>query len=111
MARELHDIVVLSSVRAETLLEIDNPAYAARIDADRKVTSARSSEVRKRLDELAADPESQALFDAIDKTGKDFRTVRDSLVKQRKAGESLAPESIASQLRPEVDPISRTLSN
>ena len=42
---------------------------AARIDADRKATSARSSEVRKRLDELAADAESQALFDAIDKAG------------------------------------------
>ena len=31
--------MVLSSARAETLLEIDNPAYAARIEADRKTTS------------------------------------------------------------------------
>ena len=43
LARELHAIVVRSSARAETLLEIDNPAYATRIDADRKATSARSS--------------------------------------------------------------------
>ena len=90
LARELHAIVVLSSARAETLLELDNnPTYAARIDADRKTTSARSSEVRKRLDELAADPESQALFDAIDKAGNGFRTVRDDLVKRRKTGEAL----------------------
>lgn len=102
LARELHAIVVLSSARAETLLEIDNPAYAARIDADRKTTSARSSEVRKRLDELAADPESQALFDAIDKAGNGFRTVRDDLVKRRKAGEALPPDAIATScgLRP-----------
>ncbi|MDH4416086.1 MAG: methyl-accepting chemotaxis protein [Acidovorax sp.] len=104
LARELHAIVVLSSARAETLLEIDNnPAYAARIDADRKTTSARSSEVRKRLDELAADPESQALFDAIDKTGNSFRTVRDDLVKRRKAGEALPPDAVANQLRPAAD--------
>ena len=103
LARELHSIVVLSSVRAETLLEIDNPAYAARIDADRKVTSARSSNVRKRLDELAADSESQALFDAIDKAGNGFRTVRDDLVKRRKAGEALPPDAIAGSLRPAAD--------
>ena len=103
LARELHAIVVLSSVRAETLLEIDNPTYAARIDADRKVTSARSSEVRKRLDALAADPQSQALFDAIDKSGNGFRAVRDDLVKRRKAGEALPPDAIANQLRPAAD--------
>ncbi|HVL45674.1 MAG TPA: methyl-accepting chemotaxis protein [Acidovorax sp.] len=104
LARELHAIVVLSSARAETLLEIDNnPGYAARIDADRKITSARSSEVRKRLDELAADPASQALFDAIDKAGNGFRTVRDDLVKRRKAGEALPPDAIGKQLRPAAD--------
>ena len=104
LARELHAIVVLSSARAETLLEIDNnPSYAARIDADRKITSARSSEVRKRLDELAADPASQALFDAIDKAGNGFRTVRDDLVKRRKAGEALPPDAIGKQLRPAAD--------
>ena len=95
--------MVLSSARAETLLEIDNPAYAARIEADRKTTSVRSSEVRKRLDELAADAESQALFDAIDKAGNGFRTVRDDLVKRRKAGEALPPDAIANQLRPAAD--------
>ena len=36
--------------------------------------------MRKRLDDLAADPESQALFDAIDKAGNGFRAVRDDLV-------------------------------
>ncbi|EJE50838.1 methyl-accepting chemotaxis protein [Acidovorax sp. CF316] len=103
LARELHAIVVLSSVRAETLLEIDNPAYAARIDADRKVTSARSSEVRKRLDELAEDPQSQRLFDAIDKAGNQFRSVRDDLVKRRKAGEALPADAISGSLRPAAD--------
>ena len=95
--------MVPSSARAETLLEIDNPAYAARIEADRKTTSVRSSEVRKRLDELAADAESQALFDAIDKAGNGFRTVRDDLVTRRKAGEALPPDAIANQLRPAAD--------
>ncbi len=103
LARELHSIVVISSARAETLLEIDNPAYAARIDADRKLTSARSSEVRKRLDVLADDAASQTLFDAIDKAGNGFRTVRDDLVKRRKAGEALPADAIANQLRPAAD--------
>lgn len=93
--------MVPSSARAETLLEIDNPAYAARIEADRKTTSVRSSEVRKRLDELAADAESQALFDAIDKAGNGFRTVRDDLVKRRKAGEATPlPTSCGLRLMP-----------
>ena len=103
LARELHSIVVLSSVRAETLLEIDNPAYAARIDADRKATSARSAEVRKHLDVLADDAKSQALFDAIDKAGNTFRSVRDDLVKRRKAGEALAADAVGKQLRPAAD--------
>ena len=103
LAHELHSIVVLSSARAETLLEIDNPAFAARIDADRKRTSARSAEVRKRLDELAGDPESQALFGAVDKEGEAFRKVRDGLVKRRNAGEALPADAIAGQLRPAAD--------
>jgi len=53
LARELQAIVVLSASRAETLLQIDDPAFAARIDADRKLTSARSEVVRKTLDALA----------------------------------------------------------
>ena len=92
--------MVPSSARAETLLEIDNPAYAARIEADRKTTSVRSSEVRKRLDELAADAESQALSDAIDTAANGFRTVRDDLLTPRKAGEALPPDAVATQLRP-----------
>ena len=103
LARELHSIVVLSSARAETLLEIDNPAFAARIDADRKLTSARSSEVRKRLEELATDADSLALFGAIDQAGDAFRQVRDDLVKRRKAGEALPANAIAGQLRPAAD--------
>lgn len=103
LARELHSIVVISSARAETLLEIDNPAYAGRIDADRKLTSTRSAEVRKRLDVLADDAPSQKLFDAIDAAGNGFRTVRDDLVKRRKAGETLPADAIAKQLRPAAD--------
>ncbi len=110
LARELHAIVVLSSARAETLLEIDNPAYAARIDADRKTTSARSSEVRKRLDELADDAQSKALFEAIDKSGNGFRTVRDDLVKRRKGGDALPPDAIANQLRPAAEAYSAAVN-
>ena len=104
LAQELHAIVVLSSARAESLLEAgDNPAYTARVDADRKITSARSTEVRKRLDVLAADPDSQRLFDAIDTTGNAFRGARDDLVKRRKAGETLPPEAVGQLLRPAAD--------
>ena len=49
-APELHAIVVLSSTRAETLLQIDDEAFAARSNADRKLTSARSEVVRKTLE-------------------------------------------------------------
>ncbi|QNP57908.1 methyl-accepting chemotaxis protein [Paenacidovorax monticola] len=104
LARELHAIVVLSSARAETLLELgDNPAYVARIDADRKATSARSTEVRKRLEALAGDEESRRLFEAIDQAGNGFRSVRDDLVKRRQAGETLPPDAIATRLRPAAD--------
>ncbi|GKS95022.1 MULTISPECIES: methyl-accepting chemotaxis protein [unclassified Acidovorax] len=103
LARELHAIVVLSSSRAETLLEIDNPAYAARIDTDRKATSARSTEVRKRLEELATDSESKRIFEAIDTAGNAFRGARDDLVKRRKAGETLPPDAVGKLLRPAAD--------
>ena len=103
LARELHGIVVLSSSRAETLLEIDNPVYAKRIDADRKLTSARSEQVRKRLDELTDDEASNRLFAAIDSTGSRFRGVRDGLVKRRQAGETLPADAVATQLRPAAE--------
>ncbi|MFT3813582.1 MAG: methyl-accepting chemotaxis protein [Acidovorax sp.] len=104
LARELHSIVVISSSRAETLLELDgNPAYVKRIDADRKATSARSSAVRKRLDALATDDDSHKLFEAIDQAGNQFRDVRDDLVKRRKAGAVLPPDAVATQLRPAAD--------
>ncbi|MBV5293084.1 MAG: MCP four helix bundle domain-containing protein [Curvibacter lanceolatus] len=103
LARELHAIVVISSSRAETLLLIDNPAFAARIDADRKATSARSAEVRKRLDALATDAASRDLFTAIDQAGNAFREARDKLVKQKAAGEAVSEDSIRGLLRPAAD--------
>src|SRR5450830_1082572 len=103
LARELHAIVVISSSRAETLLLIDNPAFAARIDADRKATSARSAEVRKRLDALATDAASRDLFTAIDQAGNVFREARDKLVKQRAAGETIAEDAIRTLLRPAAE--------
>jgi len=101
LARELQAIVVISASRAETLLEVaDNPAYTARIDTDRKATSARSEVVRKRLEELATDETSRRLFGDIDNAGTAFRVVRDGLVKLRKAGEPLPANAIAGNLRP-----------
>ncbi|MDD0813095.1 methyl-accepting chemotaxis protein [Curvibacter sp. HBC28] len=103
LASELHAIVVISSSRAETLLLIDNPAAATRIDADRKRTSARSAEVRKRLEALADDDESKKLFAALDGAGNGFREVRDRLVKQRAAGQPVPDEAISQDLRPAAD--------
>ncbi|KQV99716.1 methyl-accepting chemotaxis protein [Rhizobacter sp. Root1221] len=100
LARELQAIVVLSSVRAETLLEIDDPAYAARINADRKVTSARSEVVRKALEDLADTDETKRLFADIDTAGDAFRDVRNALVKKKGAGEAITDEEIQSKLRP-----------
>ncbi len=103
LAQELEAIVVLSAARAESLLEVDNPAYAARVDADRKITSARSTEVRKRLEALAYDDESRRLFAAIDEAGNGFRAARDALIKRRQAGEALPPDAVGQQLRPAAD--------
>ncbi len=103
LAQELEAIVVLSAARAESLLEVDNPVYAARVDADRKRTSARSAEVRKRLEALAEDDESRRIFASIDATGNGFRTARDALVKRRQAGETLPPEAVGQLLRPAAD--------
>ncbi|WPB59152.1 methyl-accepting chemotaxis protein [Xylophilus sp. GOD-11R] len=101
LARELQAIVVISASRAETLLELtDNPAFVARIDADRKATSARSELVRKRLEALATDEDSRRLFAAIDSAGGNFRKIRDGLVGRRQAGETLPPDAVAGNLRP-----------
>jgi methyl-accepting chemotaxis protein len=111
LARELQAIVVISASRAETLLEMDNPAYAARIDADRKATSARSEVVRKRLEELATDEASKRLFIAIDSAGTKFRNVRDGLVKRRKAGETLPPDAVGNSLRPAADAYAKSVED
>jgi methyl-accepting chemotaxis protein len=100
LARELHAIVVLSSSRAETLLQVADPAVAARIDADRKLTSARSTEVRKRLESLADTDETRRLFAEIDAQGNAFRGLRDELVKRQKAGGAVTAEDIDARLRP-----------
>ena len=103
LAQELHAIVVLSSARAESLLEVDNPAYEARVNADRKLTSARSTEVRKRLEALAEDADSKRIFESIDAAGNGFRVARDEVVKRSKAGETLPPDAVGKQLRPAAD--------
>ncbi|MDT0140723.1 methyl-accepting chemotaxis protein [Acidovorax sp. PRC11] len=103
LAKELESIVLVSAVRAESLLEVDNPVYAARVDADRKRTSARSTEVRKRLEALAEDEESRRIFGAIDAAGNAFRSARDALVKRRQSGETLPPEAVGQLLRPAAD--------
>ena len=103
LAQELHAIVVISSERAETLLQSDDAGYAASINADRKITSARSEEVRKRLEALAADPYSRELFAAIDAAGNEFRAIRNKLVKRKEAGEKIPSDEIHSTLRPAAD--------
>ena len=103
LARELHAIVVLSSSRAETLLQIDDAAYAASINADRKLTSARSEVVRKRLDELADNERTKLLFADIDAAGAKFRDVRNDLVKRKTAGEKVSGADIQKLLRPAAD--------
>ncbi|MEP7101955.1 MAG: methyl-accepting chemotaxis protein [Burkholderiales bacterium] len=103
LARELHAIVVLSSYRAETLLNIDDAAFAARVNADRKLTSARSEVVRKQLEQLADDATTKELFVKIDAAGSGFRKVRDQLVKRKEGGEKVAGDEIQKTLRPAAD--------
>jgi len=103
LARELQAIVVLSASRAETLLQIDDPAFAARIDADRKLTSARSEVVRKTLDALSNTEKSKQLFAEIDRSGDIFRTLRNGLVKRKAAGEKIGSDVIQGTLRPAAD--------
>ena len=109
LAQELHAIVVISSERAETLLQSDEAGYAASINADRKITSARSEEVRKRLEALAADPHSRELFAAIDAAGNEFRAIRNKLVKRKEAGEKIPSDEIHSTLRPAADGYASTV--
>jgi methyl-accepting chemotaxis protein len=103
LARELQAIVVLSSTRAETLLQIDDEAFAARINADRKLTSARSEVVRKTLEKLADTDKTKELFAKIDAAGSAFRRVRDELVKQKAAGGKVAGSDVQTRLRPAAE--------
>jgi methyl-accepting chemotaxis protein len=103
LARELHAIVVLSSARAETLLQINDEAFAARINADRKLTSARSAVVRKTLEQLADTDRTRELFERIDQAGNAFRSVRDELVKHKAGGGQVAASDIDTRLRPAAD--------
>ena len=111
LARELHSIVVLSSARAETLLQIDDAEFAARINADRKLTSARSEVVRKALEDLADTDRTKELFGVIDEAGGKFRGVRDGLVKRKAAGEKVAGDDIAGKLRPAADAYAKAVDD
>jgi methyl-accepting chemotaxis protein len=103
LARELHAIVVLSSMRAETLLLIDNPGFATRINDDRKATSARSEVVRKSLEDLADTDKTRELFKEIDATGDKFRAARNDLVKRKEQGQPISDDAIRTVLRPAAD--------
>jgi len=111
LARELHSIVVLSSARAETLLQIDDADFAARINADRKLTSARSEVVRKTLEDLSDTDRTKELFGVIDEAGGKFRGVRDGLVKRKAAGEKVAGDDIAGKLRPAADAYAKAVDD
>jgi methyl-accepting chemotaxis protein len=113
LTRELHAIVVLSSARAETLLQIDDPDFAARINADRKLTSARSEVVRKALEQLVDNDRTKALFEVIDEKGNDFRKVRDSLVKQKEkaADHKVTSDDIGKRLRPAADAYAKAVDD
>jgi methyl-accepting chemotaxis protein len=95
LARELHAIVVLSSARAETLLQVDNAALEKTINADRKLTSARSEVVRKRLEALADTERTRELFAGIDAAGDRFRETRNQLVKAKEAGTVPSADQLA----------------
>jgi methyl-accepting chemotaxis protein len=103
LAQELHAIVVISAERAQTLMRVDDAAYAAAIGADRKATSARSEVVRKRLDALADTQRTHDLFSAIDVAGNRFRDVRNTLVKRKEGGDSVTGDEIQRTLRPAAD--------
>jgi len=103
LARELQAIVVLSSARAETLLLIDDPAFAARINADRKITSARSDVVRKTLEDLTDTEKTKQLFATIDAAGDKFRSARNDLVKRKEAGDKIPEDAIRTVLRPAAE--------
>ena len=103
LARELHSIVVLSSLRAETLLQFDDSEFEARVNADRKITSARSEVVRKALERLTDDDTTRKLFAQIDEAGHAFRDVRDSLVKRKAGGEKIGGEDIRGKLIPAAE--------
>lgn len=100
LARELHGIVEISAFRAEALLASDDKALATRVDADRKRTSKRSAELRKRLESLIDDEQSAALMKAIDAAGDRFRDVRTAMVKRDAAGEKVSAAELENQLRP-----------
>ncbi|GAA0740272.1 methyl-accepting chemotaxis protein [Ideonella azotifigens] len=100
LARELHAIVEISSFRAEALLVSDDKALATRVGADRKRTSERSAELRKRLESLLDDAQSLALMKQIDAAGNQFRDVRTALVKRDAEGSHVSTEEIEQKLRP-----------
>ncbi|MBV8380101.1 MAG: HAMP domain-containing protein [Pelomonas sp.] len=100
LARELHAIVVISAERAETLLVVDNADYAKHINEIRKGTSARSTEVRKRLEALSDTEAGQALYQQIDVAGEAFRKARDTLVKQREGGTPVSAADAQRDLQP-----------
>jgi len=103
LAQELHAIVVISAERAQTLLRVDDAAWAAVIGADRKATSARSEVVRKRLETLTDTQRTRDLFQAIDVAGNHFRDVRNGLVKRKDGGEAVPGDEIQKTLRPAAD--------
>ena len=111
LARELHAIVVLSSARAEALMHTDDAGFTARVNADRKATSARSEVVRKTLEGLADNERTKELFVAIDEAGNKFRAARDGLVKQKAAGEAVPSDEIGKRLRPAAEAYAKAVDD
>ncbi len=111
LARELYGIVDISSFRAEALLVSDDKAFAKRVGEDRKKTSERSAELRKRLESLLDDPQSLALMKEIDNAGDKFRDIRTELVKRDAEGAKVEIAEIEQRLRPAAAAYAKTVND
>ena len=78
----------------------DNPALKAELGPQMKATSARISELQKKIEAAGLDAEMQALYDKIAAARKTYISTRDDVFKAVDAGDTSAVKRVETELQP-----------
>ena len=97
LVSEWHSRTDVNGARTMAIVENSDPAVQARLDGPIKANSQRISEIQKELAALDKNAAETPLYDDIASRRDAYRSARDAVFKEKKAGNGDAARSVASE--------------